>query len=478
MKSIKGLTIRHLGLFRLLLGAVIVFDLVIKKNSSITFFYTDEGVLPAGLLSQITETYQCSLFYYLHSTTLIYLFWFLTIAAAILYTIGYRTKLVSIVLYILLFSIHERNAVFLSGAHQIERTLLFWSIFLPLNGSFTLFPVKYDKHEVRTVAAWGILIQICLIYFVNAWVKTGDTWKEGTAVAYAVMIPMHRGMFADYILSNPLLYTLLTYGTVIFEYLIPFLIFVPYRNELLRFFAAILIFSFHWLLLPFLVVEDFALFAIPVIALLIPENLIERIESNLTRNETGIKILSKEKEFFISKSNKNLSLLLNIFLSGCILFSIWISFNDYNKLSLSTKKIIAETCNCFGLSQQWRMFAPDPTIINGYAILAGEKEGKNYSLVSGKEFFLNNIQNSPLSYKELKSEYTYLDQYLPKFISASPSIGNVMAERWLQLAYKDYKKKNGNIKFEKLIIYRVFLKSESPGKYSLPQIVKLYEIKL
>ena len=151
------LDLRALGLFRLFLGTVLILDLLINKWPFLEAFYTNSGVLSQDILDTIIssdpsrEMYRWGLLQFFDSVNGVGFFFILTLASYILMTVGFRSKIFSILSFIALWSIHQRNGLILSGPDEILINLLFIAMFLPLDQRFSFFRVgkriKFNQHK-------------------------------------------------------------------------------------------------------------------------------------------------------------------------------------------------------------------------------------------------------------------------------------------------------------------------------------------
>lgn len=472
-----GINIYSLGLFRMMLGAVLFIDILFYKFPFIDIFFTDNGILSSSALAMITQTYQCSLLYYLVSDSGVLIFFCITLVLCVLYFVGYRIQIVSILLYICVFSIHERNAPFLLGSDQIFRLALFWSIFLPLNSSFCFFSTKQKQNseEIKSIAVFTILLQIGVIYFFNAYSKNGKLWSEGTAVAYALMIPFHKAPLADWVIASPLMYKFLTYSTKIFEYAIPVLIFSPVFNVVTRSIAIFLIFAFHWGMLPFLNVGDFYLASLPLVCILIPHKVWDTWLTSFKRSTFNIKVQHKADFSFNNTFQNIINKFKVAFIAICILVVLSINIKGFKNISKPWKDKIAASCNCVGLSQQWSMFAPNPTINNGYTVIVGQLSNNVVvNLRTGEYIDVRKLDNDPFYYHSLSAGYVYLDHFYHQF-RTNPELSKTLGENWARFEANRWNQNNSSNKVKVVYIARVFMFSQSPGNLSKPELVKLYE---
>lgn len=278
--SFFGVDLRAVALFRIALGLVLILDLFFNRIPILKELYVDSGYMTADSISTLTGNFRLSALSYITSTSGVKLFFGAYLIACLLFLVGFKTRVLSIVLWYMLFSIQERTFPFLYGADFVLISAVLWSIFLPLNARFSLFKSKESlPNKYIDIAVFAVLLQIGLIYFFNSLFKSGETWKEGSAISYALSVFEHHTYYSDWLLSNPSLATFLTYYTKWFELLIPFLIFFPIKTGTTRLIAAFIILSFHFGLIPFLDVGTFYLSTLPFVFFLIPGSFFDKLNT-------------------------------------------------------------------------------------------------------------------------------------------------------------------------------------------------------
>ncbi len=246
LAEIFGFDLRSLALFRIALALVVLVDLSVRF-SQVTAHYSGLGVLPLGSLSKVSASpFYWSIFALSDSVLVQSILFIVAIAIALLLLIGYHTRLATIATWALIVSLHHRNPLLLFAADDVIRAVLFWAMFLPLGACYSVEsalntnPNPLPKRVV-SAATVAFMIQVCYIYM----------WSDdqyGTA-------------FAGFLLSlPPQLLEILTFSALIFEWVGPLLIFIPFRNSLFKI-VAILSFillhigfglSFHLGIFPFL----------------------------------------------------------------------------------------------------------------------------------------------------------------------------------------------------------------------------------
>ena len=129
-----GLDLRALALFRILLGVILLVDLAARAGD-IGVFYADSGVLPRVDLLDRVDTGATPWSVSLHMISglpgvQVALFAVAAFCAFCL-LIGHRTRLFTVLSWLLLLSLHNRNPAVLNAGDVLFRMLLFWSMFLP-----------------------------------------------------------------------------------------------------------------------------------------------------------------------------------------------------------------------------------------------------------------------------------------------------------------------------------------------------------
>ena len=139
-------------------------------------------------------------------------------AVAIALTVGYRTRLATVISWGLLLSLQTRHPMVLNSGDSLLLMLLFWSAFLPLGVRWSVDAVRradpldgsvsadgaaavhQGDSAVTTVATMALLMQMLVMYLTNAVHKLeGDLWMSGEAIVYV----MQADQFT-YLLGNPL----------------------------------------------------------------------------------------------------------------------------------------------------------------------------------------------------------------------------------------------------------------------------------
>ncbi|HEY8106102.1 MAG TPA: HTTM domain-containing protein, partial [Gemmatimonadales bacterium] len=243
--------VRSLALFRVVFGTCLLVDLL-GHLPQVNDFYTDAGILPRdALINEFGNPWGVSL----HLMSGQYLVQLAILLVAIVlafgFLVGYRTRLCSIGSWLLLCSMQARNPVILQGGDDVERLLLFWSMFLPLNARFSLDralnpTAPTAKPLYLSGGSLGFVFQLCCLYWFAAIAKWHPVWiSEGSAIYYALSLAQFATPLGTWLLQFPRLLQLMTFGTVALELGGPLLVFCPFLGGAVRLGIALAFIGFH-----------------------------------------------------------------------------------------------------------------------------------------------------------------------------------------------------------------------------------------
>jgi HTTM domain len=145
--------------------------------------------------------------------------------ASIPIIIGFRPTIFLVVAFILLVAVQRRTPIILNSGDIILRNLTLLLAFTPTSAALSFDRWRrLGRDGLRTaplVAPWGlrfVQLQMMLVYFFAFWGKTGDQWREGTAVSTAFRLTdLHRFGPPGILTDNLLVSGLLTWGTLVVE---------------------------------------------------------------------------------------------------------------------------------------------------------------------------------------------------------------------------------------------------------------------
>ena len=173
LRWLFSVDLRSLALVRVLIGAILLFDLMIRGADFVTWL-TDDGVLPRATVMERMDDYRWSL-YNISGHWL----WVLAIQciaglAALALVLGYRTRWAVVISFVMLISLHNRAPLVLQGGDNLLLLVLFWMCFLPIGQRYSIDAALVDPRQPASkpvpnaylsVATVAILFQAMAVYF-------------------------------------------------------------------------------------------------------------------------------------------------------------------------------------------------------------------------------------------------------------------------------------------------------------------------
>lgn len=254
-----SIDLRTLGLFRIAFGTCLIANLVDHWiGGNLTTFFSNDGVLTNhfALFDPIQQRVWSLLFAFSRPGEVAVAF-SLILVVYLLYTIGWRTRLMQVLVLVCFISLLNRNLLLQDGGSFTCSVLALWTTFMPLGARFSV-----DAWRARRLAAartdgvasapgraeadapamyvsfacLAVLLQLAAIYGLNAANKSGSTWREGTAVHYIFWLNSRNTWLAGVLRAHEpsWLSPALTRATLIFEWSAPFLALFPFLRTQLR----------------------------------------------------------------------------------------------------------------------------------------------------------------------------------------------------------------------------------------------------
>ena len=234
-----GVDTRSLALFRVGLSLVLLDELTVRARN-LTAFYTDQGVMPRGFITENTQNvWSFSLHLASGSVYFEALLFFCALSAAVALFLGYKTRLATFISWLLLASLYVRNPEVQSSGDILMLMLLFWGLFLPLNLHWSVDRARATNGaavplRVLSTATAAVLVQAALVYLFASLLKTGEPWHNGTAVWLALNWDQGTTALGRTMLNFPWLLALLTPVVLWFELLAPIALFIPFYTPVVR----------------------------------------------------------------------------------------------------------------------------------------------------------------------------------------------------------------------------------------------------
>ena len=231
--EIFGADLRSLAALRIVLALTVLFDLA-SRATNLAVHYSDGGILPRRVQAEKIEPWLVSLNFMNGTAEFQWALFSVAALTAVAMLVGYRTRLMCVLVWVLVMSIQWRNYLVGYSADELLRLLLFWSMFLPLGACWSVDNLRGavsdpPSRRVLSMASAGLFLQIAFVYWFTALLKSGAEWRvDGTALYYALSAKQLGTPIGAYLLQFPDLLKVLTFGTLAIEIVAPLLLFSPF----------------------------------------------------------------------------------------------------------------------------------------------------------------------------------------------------------------------------------------------------------
>ncbi len=219
-----------LRVFRIALGFLLLFAYSIRAIDH-EFFYGPDGVLDlARMLEHFPMKYRWSLFYSFPSNAALWIATGIHLLGLATLTLGFFPRISAAVVYLLHVSFMHRNMSVVYGLDMISAFFLFYLIFAKTEGKrLETERAETDRWStiLTSLSLRLIQIQICVIYAYSGWEKLkGMAWWKGEAIWTVIANAQIARWHLDWMSNFPLLISLATYMTLLWEIYFPMAIWI------------------------------------------------------------------------------------------------------------------------------------------------------------------------------------------------------------------------------------------------------------
>ncbi|MGB8540483.1 MAG: HTTM domain-containing protein [Candidatus Acidiferrales bacterium] len=224
-----------IGLFRILYGLAVIATLLLTRDDWMAW-YGPHAWVSLRTMQAFEPGPRLNLFAVMPASVFWVraLFWVL-LASAVCLTIGFLTRLNSVVVYICLASIQQRNLFILHGGDTFLRVAGFFLVFSAAGAALSvdrLIRIWRGKEgvEIQPRRPWAqrmIQFELSLVYFVGfCWKVAGAMWVQGTALSYIYRLDeLQRFPLPSWFL-NATFMKLATWFTLVLEFALGVLIWI------------------------------------------------------------------------------------------------------------------------------------------------------------------------------------------------------------------------------------------------------------
>ena len=390
-----GIDVRSLAAFRICIGTIMLVDLV-ARSKLLTSHYSDSGILSREVLMGLSENPMLLSINMLSGDAT----WQAVVfvcggIAAVMLTVGYKTRVAVVICWLAYLSIHVRNPFVNNLGDWFLLDLLIWGTLLPLGSAWSIDVNKVEVDSkastvILSVASLGIMFQVVSLYVFSVFYKISPIWHtEGTAVYYALNLDRLVTPIGNELLkASSEWLNLMTFSVLNLERWGWVILFVPGFNGFFRMIGVICFISFHVGLIVFLHLGIFPFICISAWLLFVPGSFWDRISRVMVKVREQ-KFLQNRNRFSSLKSKPNreqakslmpngLETLVAAFLLWSILSSnlvhsglMGVGYYD------NAYRYVEPLINSLNLRQRWNMFSPHPAKRDGWFVFAGEtKDGR------------------------------------------------------------------------------------------------------
>lgn len=245
--------IRTLGLARIYIASLLLFDLA-RRSLEMSVWYYEGGLLPNAMLAERPlRPWAYSFLSYVSSDSGVQIAFVLIALVYLALLVGIFTRVAQVLAAVCIISLQVRVDFLSNGGDFVLCSLMVWATFLPLGSAFSVdaWRKKLAREPIESpVVSWGVLVvtlQLSIIYFFNAVHKNGETWIDGSAVywlAHQERIVTWLGLWMREALPF-WVFQVMTYFSLVIEYLLPLLILSPWGRPWTRRAAIACIWALH-----------------------------------------------------------------------------------------------------------------------------------------------------------------------------------------------------------------------------------------
>lgn len=364
--TIFGVDLRTLAFVRICLGTLMLVDLGLRSRM-LEVFYTDVGAFPRSklMLPLVFSVYGWSGELWVQACLFV-----VQAVVVALFVVGWRTRLVTVLLFVLQGSLLARNPLIADGQDVIPSQILLWAMFLPMGARWSLDArrgrggVASGAGRVLSMASAALTLQFVLLYVTTGLVKCGHTWQEWTAVLYSVSNDNWVRPFGLLLRRFPTLMIWMAPGTLFLEIVVPLFALIPRFTTWIRgaVIAALVVFQAGlWLSIE---LRLFPFMSTVLAFVLIPSEFWDWLHGRAQRAwlaGTGSATWRGHGARRVQAQNVIVGLLLVVAFSVAALSVGRTRKNDVLVSALEPYEVVAYQ---LGVNQAWNMYGPDPPTVS------------------------------------------------------------------------------------------------------------------
>lgn len=259
IKQLFSIDIRTLALYRIVLGISLILQMLTLYPLR-WHLLDDSGITPHTFTYAQSSSW--SLYFISGTGTFAGILLLLSAFIALLFTIGYRTRLMGFLLWVLICSLERRNYWTLNGGDWYSELLLMWTLFLPTSAIWSVDAMLSPGREsaprkVFSIGTIGIIVQVSCMYLFGGLLKLEHVeWTSGNALYLVLNSHDVRTSAGALIAGNYELLRFMSFCVVYLELFAIAGLFFPWKNPVIRMLTLLLLATMH---MGFIVLMDIGL---------------------------------------------------------------------------------------------------------------------------------------------------------------------------------------------------------------------------
>jgi hypothetical protein len=388
--------------FRILFGLQL-FNWIWQLYPNLTAFFTDEGILPRrDVLLQYGE--RVTVLGLFGQTWQVAIFWALSLVVAVLLTVGWRSRLMSFLAFVVVSSFSWRDPLILDGSDLVFRLMPLWMAFTDCGARYSLDAMARRERREPTGIGWALPVrvmelQVAWIYLATGLEKmAGTLWPAGLANWYALQLEHTFGRWwAKPIATNLTLVAISTYWTLFVEHAFLFLAMLP--SKIARVLAVLLGASLHLGILTLMNVGNFPVIMLSTLVLFLPAEWVDRVATRIG-GALGRRVQPRALAYADGVAHEAVRALpaparlpigavtvervgLSVALLGLATLAFATAVPRQWE-SVRPKGELGSLLRTLSVDQRWDMFSPDPARSDGWMMMpAVMADGSTMDLLTG-----------------------------------------------------------------------------------------------
>lgn len=423
--------LRSLAVFRMAVALVVLGDVWVAWGN-VHVFYTDDGLLPRAVL--FDQLWPGSMAWSLHAWSGSWAWQAALLGleglAALCLLVGWRTRLSTVMCWVLVCSLELRNPLVISGADTVLRLVLFWGMFLPLGARWSVDAWHQpamgaaDGNTLASISAACFLVQIALIYIFSVACKTHPAWwNEGTALREVLELDIYARPMGVWLRSHPALCVALTRLTVCLEILGPVVALLPVWRTGARLVAVSAFFMLHGGIACCLDIGFFPYVMMAAWCAFLPGPFWDKV----TRRKPVAAADPAGQE-------PTMPWPVHAFCALCLAFVfLWnLRGTDFAFWERLLPRAVNPVALALRVEQQWAMFSPRPTRDDGWFILrAGLSDGREVDLLrDGAPVEWGKPPLVSATFKDARWQKLLMNLWLQRYSAHRQAFGDCLAREW------------------------------------------------